>query len=184
MVKSLVEMHGGTVDAHSEGPGRGSEFTVRLPIRRELAKAAELAPAIKSVAISAPAVKVLVVDDNVPAAEMLSLLLQKLGPHQVYVAHDGVAALAAAKQHMPELILLDIGLPLLDGFEVARQLRQDRQFDQVRVVAVTGYGTAVDRRKSFDAGFDDHLVKPPAVAALQHILGTAKAARVHSRRDD
>jgi PAS domain S-box-containing protein len=177
VVRSLIEMHGGTVDAYSEGSGRGSEFTVRLPIRREWSETAERTPVITAGMSSVAAMKILVVDDNVPAAEMLRRLLQNLGPHQVYLAHDGVAALAAAKQHVPELILLDIGLPLLDGFEVARQLRQDRQFDRVKVVAVTGYGTAADRRRSFDAGFDEHLVKPPAIAALQQILSLATAGR-------
>lgn len=170
VVRSLIEMHGGTVAAYSEGSGRGSEFTVRLPIRREANETAELAPMGARGGNSAAAIKILVVDDNLPAAEMLRRLLQKLGPYQVYLAHDGITALAAAKQHRPELILLDLGLPRLDGFEVARRLRQDRQFDRVKVVAVTGYGTAADRRRSFDAGFDEHLVKPPAIAALQQIL--------------
>lgn len=183
VVRRLVEMHGGSVVAHSDGAGRGSQFTVRLPIHGTLAATVQDVPTINSRGNAAPAVKILVVDDNVPAAEMLCRLLQKLGPHQVFLAHDGVAALAAAKQHLPQLILLDIGLPRLDGYEVARRLRQDRRFDQVKVVAVTGYGTLSDRRKSFSAGFDEHLVKPLAISALQQVL-VLNRKRFASRDDD
>jgi PAS domain S-box-containing protein len=171
VVKSLVEMHGGTVSVQSEGPGKGSEFAIVLPTIAPAAKTNNVGQHPNSTA----AMRILVVDDNVSAANMLSLLLEKLGDHQVFTAHDGIAALDAAKQYSPDLILLDIGLPKLDGLEVARQLRTHRQFDRVRLVALTGYGTEEDRRKSFDAGFDAHLVKPPGIEALQKLLPAAPA---------
>ncbi len=173
VVSNLVEMHGGTVTAASEGRGRGSEFVVRLPT---LATHPNMADASQARHAAAP-LRILVVDDNVSAAQMLSILLRKLGDHTVVAAHDGVAAIAAAKQHRPDLILLDIGLPKLDGFEVARQLRLDPEFRKTHIAALTGYGTLEDRRKSLSAGFNDHLVKPLAVDELQKILADAKAAR-------
>ncbi len=178
VVKSLVELHGGTVSLRSDGVGKGSEFTVRLPTMKQL----EQPPRFNQPVLPASAVRILVVDDNVPAANMLSLLLKKLGDHEVFLAHDGVAALAAAKQHLPDLILLDIGLPKLDGLEVARRLRHHPESNHVFVVALTGYGTDEDRRKSLDAGFDEHLVKPPGVDALQKLLARAKAGAIAHRQ--
>ena len=167
VVKNLVEMHGGNVTVRSGGRGQGSEFSVQLPIRPSAATTESEPPQ----APSTPGLRILVVDDNVTLAKMLGRLLVKLGSHHVSMAHDGMAALAAARQHKPDLILLDIGLPSLDGFEVARQLRQHPEFQQVRLVALTGYGTEDDRRKSLEAGFDAHLVKPPGVETLQRLLG-------------
>lgn len=173
VVKNLVEMHGGSVSVHSEGPRRGSEFRVTL---QTLAHRHEVLQP-KQTALPTAALRILVVDDNVSAAEMLSMLLAKLGDHEIITAYDGLAAIEAAKEQRPDLILLDIGLPKLDGFEVARRLRAFREFDRTHVVALTGYGTQEDRRKSVAAGFNDHLVKPPAIDALQRLLAGAEAAR-------
>lgn len=173
VVSNLVEMHGGTVTAFSCGHGRGSEFVIRLPV---LVQRPSAATESQTHPPSAP-LRILVVDDNVSAAQMLSILLQKLGGHTVVSVYDGAAAIAAAKQHRPDLILLDIGLPKLDGFEVARQLRLHPEFHNTHIAALTGYGTFEDRRKSISAGFNDHLVKPPAVDELQKVLADAKAAR-------
>lgn len=124
--------------------------------------------------MSAPAYQILIVDDNAPAARMLGLLLQQLGPHEVAYAHDGAEAVTQAAQRAFDLILLDIGLPKLDGYEVARQLRQSSAPQPRLLVALTGYGDAEDRRKSLVAGFDEHLVKPLALDALEQLLAHPK----------
>jgi CheY-like chemotaxis protein/two-component sensor histidine kinase len=170
VVKRLVEMHGGTVLAHSEGPGRGSEFTVRLPVL----------PSVTARAVARPRLpptkgrRVLIVDDNVAAARMLSLLLSRLGQHEIRVAHDGPSALGLAESFRPELVVLDIGLPHMDGYEVARRLREQVGLDQALIVALTGYGTSEDRRRSREAGFDEHLVKPPSLEQLQELFSHPK----------
>jgi CheY-like chemotaxis protein len=173
VVSNLVEMHGGTVTAVSQGRDHGSEFVVRLPVVTPY----QATTGQQQPNNAATPLRILVVDDNVSAAKMLSLLLQKVGGHEVIAAHDGVAAIAAAKQHRPDLILLDIGLPKLDGFEVTRQLRLQPEFKNTHIAALTGYGTQEDRRKSLGAGFNDHLVKPPAIEELQKILADVRAAR-------
>ncbi len=173
VVSNLVEMHGGTVTAVSQGRGHGSEFVVRLPV----VTPHQATTGRQQPNNAADPLRILVVDDNVSAAKMLSLLLQKVGGHEVIAAHDGAAAIAAAKQHRPDLILLDIGLPKLDGFEVTRQLRLQPEFQKTHIAALTGYGTQEDRRKSLSAGFNDHLVKPPAIEELQKILADVRATR-------
>ena len=172
VVKSLVEMHGGVVTARSDGPGQGSEFIVRLPI----AKSPKEDPLKPNEPAATEAYRILIVDDNVSAALMLARLLRILGDHAVVTAHDGNAALETAAQHRPDIILLDIGLPGMDGYEVARQLRQRPEFERTLVVAVTGYGTEEDRRKSLHAGCDDHLVKPPGIDSIRHVLAHPKLA--------
>jgi signal transduction histidine kinase/DNA-binding response OmpR family regulator len=175
LVRRLVEMHGGTVEARSDGPGKGSEFLVHLPA---LAEAAEPQPAAgSSEALSAPGAgsRVLVVDDNVDAAESLAILL-RLGGCVVRLAHDGPTALEAAQTFRPEIVLLDIGLPGMDGYEVARRLRTCPASADAVLVAVTGYGQAEDRVRSHQAGFDHHLVKPVDLAAL-HSAFAGLAAR-------
>jgi CheY-like chemotaxis protein len=118
--------------------------------------------------------RVLVVDDGIGAAKMLQLLLNKLGPHEVEIAHDGVSALETAKRFAPDLVLLDIGLPRMDGYEVARQLRDNAEFDNTTLVAVTGYGDSEDRQRSTDAGFNEHVVKPVDVETLRRLLNCPK----------
>jgi PAS domain S-box-containing protein len=170
VVKSLVEMHGGSVRASSEGHGRGSEFVVRLPAAEAMEQPARDVPA----AAPAAPLRILVVDDNAAAAKLLGRLLEKLGGHEIRIVHDGEAALAAAASFRPNLVLLDIGLPRMDGFEVARLMRERPGYGGILLVALTGYGTAEDRKRSLEAGFDDHLVKPPGVEMLRTVLAHPK----------
>ena len=118
--------------------------------------------------------RILVVDDNVGAAKMLSLLLSRLGPHEVRTAHDGQSTFAIAEDFRPDIIFLDIGLPAMDGFEVARRIRANSKLNNTLLVAVTGYGQDKDRRKSRQAGFDEHLVKPVDVASLRRMCNHPK----------
>jgi len=157
IVRSLVALHGGSVIARSEGTGRGSEFVVRLS-RIDMAAASQRPDA----ALPRPAasgVRVLVVDDNEDAAMLLADALAEEG-HHTATAHDGPAALQTAARFKPDVALLDIGLPVMDGFELARQFRSHPELQSTRLVAVTGYGQEHDRQKSAGAGFDAHLVKP------------------------
>jgi PAS domain S-box-containing protein len=164
LVKGIVELHGGTIAAASEGEGRGSSFTVRLP----LAPAAELAAPIESVA-PAPA-RILVVDDNTDAADMLLMALELFGC-EVRAAHTAHAALDVAREFAPEVALLDIGLPDLTGYELARRLRATEHGRTMRLIAATGWGQEKDRQQAFDAGFDHHLTKPIDFDRLRSALG-------------
>jgi signal transduction histidine kinase len=157
LVRHLVEMHGGRVEALSPGVNQGSEFVVRLPLLSGASPAAS-ANGCGTAPAAAPR-RVLLVDDNVDAADSLALLLS-LGGHEVRAVHDGPSALRAAAEFRPEVVLLDIGLPGMDGYEVARRLRQCAEVAGTLLVAVTGYGREEDRRRSREAGFDFHLVKP------------------------
>jgi PAS domain S-box-containing protein len=168
LVKTLVEMHGGAVEAHSAGPGQGSEFIVRLPVAAEPSSRPEPTPALDAGAAAGTGLHVLVVEDNQDAADSLAILLQFWG-HEVRTAHDGLSGLKAARSYRPQVVFLDIGLPGLDGYEVARQLRQEYG-GKVRLVAMTGYGQDDDRRRAREAGFDAHFVKPVDPALLQRLL--------------
>jgi PAS domain S-box-containing protein len=161
IVRNLVELHGGSVTAHSDGPGRGSEFVVRLPrsTPSEAPSRGAQVPAHTTSAPSGPHSRVLVVDDNRDAANMLAEALHDLG-HQTETAFDGPSALKAAERFRPQVVLLDIGLPVMDGYEVARHLRQEAELGPLKLVAITGYGQSSDKRKSLEAGFDEHVVKP------------------------
>jgi PAS domain S-box-containing protein len=165
VVRHLTEMHGGTVSAASEGLGKGSEFSIRLPLSsiRGAVTAPTAAPTIR------PGLKVLVVDDNVDTARTLSLLLRRLGCITQEV-NDGPPVVDAAKSFQPDTILLDIGLPGLDGYQIARLIRQTPELSQVQLIALTGYGQQQDRERSRDAGFDDHLVKPVQFDSLVQVL--------------
>lgn len=158
LVQHLVSMHRGTVDVHSEGLGRGSEFTVRLPV---LLSPASETPAIPTQPVEREAVgqRVLVVDDNEDSAEMLAKLLKRAG-HDVRTAYSGPTALDVAAAHLPNVVLLDIGLPGINGYEVARRLRLLPQLEDVKIIAMTGYGQDADLQLARDAGFDSHLTKP------------------------
>jgi PAS domain S-box-containing protein len=167
IVRSLVEMHGGRVMVRSPGVGRGSEFTVDLPAAPVVIGLAHPAEQQAPRAAAKPGQRLLLVDDNVDAAMALADLLRVLG-HEVEVAHDGLRALSAARRFLPDAALVDIGLPGMDGYELARRLRE--QQPALRVMAVTGYGQDRDRERSAQAGFTDHLVKPVDLATLERLL--------------
>ena len=172
LVKSLVEMHGGEVEARSAGLGQGSEFTVKLPpaAAEEAATPEHAGERGEPERTSAPAKwRVLVVDDNTDAADTLAMLLELSGS-DVQVANDGLSALAAAASRRPDIIFLDIGMPHMDGYEVARRIRKTPSLDGVLLVALTGWGQEEDRRRSAEAGFDVHLVKPVEPGALETVL--------------
>jgi PAS domain S-box-containing protein len=172
VVRKLVELHGGTVTAHSEGPGKGSEFVVRLPgiLEARSPGPAEAGPAPGPAPVAR---RVLVVDDNVDAAESVAMIL-RLSGHEIRLAHSGPEALKAAEKYRPEVVVLDIGLPGISGYEVAKRLRQQPTFRETLLIAVTGYGQEEDQRRSREAGFDRHLVKPVDPYALEQVLATLK----------
>jgi signal transduction histidine kinase/CheY-like chemotaxis protein len=168
LARLLVEMHGGTLVGESLGAGRGSTFTVRLPLAvaatagEHASKPSEQPPVPSSR-------RILVVDDNVEAAEMLAMLLERSG-HAVTMAHDGPQAIEAVRAEHPEVVFLDIGMPEMDGYEVAKRLRADPSTADTTIVALTGWGSESDRRASKEAGFDAHLVKPVGRETLAEVL--------------
>ncbi len=167
LVKGLVELHGGEVSGHSEGTGKGAEFTIRLPLE-------ETAHAAQTVAVETPVRvprRVLVIEDNVDAANSLREALE-LGEHTVGVAYDGPEGLEKARELQPEVVLCDIGLPGMDGYEVARAFRADAKLCSVRLVALTGYALPEDLAKAKEAGFDEHLAKPPSIEALEEVMAS------------
>jgi PAS domain S-box-containing protein len=172
LVKSIVEMHGGTVQAHSDGVGRGSEFVVRLPLgaMQVHPQTPEKIPAESAVLTAR---RVLVVDDNRDAAESLAMLLGLLGA-DVHIVCNGPDTFDAIALHQASVVLLDIGMPGMDGYEVARRIRQEPKYRDVTLIALTGWGQEGDRRRSHDAGFDYHLIKPAELATLQSLLSSIK----------
>jgi PAS domain S-box-containing protein len=170
LVQHLVELHRGTVVAHSGGLGRGSEFTVRLPVLLSPESQAPAAPA-QPAEQAARGGRVLVVDDNEDSADMFAKLLKRSG-HDVRTAYTGPAALEAAAAHLPDVVLLDIGLPGINGYEVARRLRLLPQLKAVKLIAMTGYGQDTDRQLAREAGFDTHLTKPVDFLKIQELLTT------------
>ena len=175
LVKTLVQMHGGTVEARSAGTGQGSEFVVRLPTAAE---APPPGPAATTAATAEPTAaaprRILVVDDHRDSAESLAMLLELHG-HEAHQAHDGPEAVEAATRLRPDVILLDIGLPTLNGYETARRIRERLEGKRLLLVALTGWGQEEDRRRSEEAGFDAHLVKPVDYRALAKVLVDAGA---------
>jgi PAS domain S-box-containing protein len=169
IVRSLIDLHGGRVSARSEGVGRGSEFVVWLPAPGELCEAAPRSARATARCGASAAKHVLVVDDNVDAAELLAATLECMG-YVPRVSHDGAAALHAVESFDPDIALLDIGLPVMDGYELARRLRQKKKISRVPMIAVTGYGQESDRERSRAAGFAGHLVKPVDIDALQSMM--------------
>jgi two-component system, chemotaxis family, CheB/CheR fusion protein len=172
LVRRLVALHGGTVTAASEGPGKGSEFTVRLPLIRDEGGGRKdersPVPSLISNASSLPK-KVLVVDDNVDSADSLALLLG-IWDHEVRTANDGPAALRLARSFRPDVVLLDLGMPGMNGYEVARELRRIPELRDVVLVALTGYGQDEDRKQTREAGFASHLMKPVDPEELRAVL--------------
>jgi CheY-like chemotaxis protein len=165
--RRLVELHGGSIVAASDGPGRGAQFTVRLPV-----EAASLPPPAPLAPIPDRGRSILIVEDNSDARESLRLLLESLG-HRVLEAGDGFNGLALALRHHPDVVVIDLGLPGLDGYEVARSLRASPGGKTTILIAVTGYGLAEDRRRSTEAGFDAHLVKPVSQSALSRLIAAS-----------
>jgi CheY-like chemotaxis protein len=177
LVKNLIEMHDGSVEVHSAGLGKGCEFVVRLPLA--LQKSQQLADeerAAKIPTATASGHRLLVVDDNHDAAISLSMLLRLQG-HEVRVAHDGPSALEIAMSFRPDMMFLDIGMPGMDGYEVARRVRKTPELEKTILAALTGWGQQDDRRRTAEAGFDHHLVKPPEMKALESLLAGLKQAK-------
>jgi two-component system CheB/CheR fusion protein len=172
VVRALVEAHGGSVQAVSGGPGCGAEFTVSLPLAPE--QPTLLSP-VRPRCASMPRHRVLVVEDNVDAADALREMLL-LWEHEVEVAHDGRQGVEKAREFRPDIVLCDIGLPRMDGYEVARAIRSDPDLSRTFLVAVTGYASSEDARRAACAGFDRHLGKPVPVEVVEEVLATAPAA--------
>lgn len=177
LARRLVELHGGTIEARSQGSGTGSEFVVRLPA---VARSIEEKPRPgqrSNVLDFSSALRVLVVDDNEDSAAGLGILLEMTG-NEVRTAHDGVEALGAAESFRPDVVLLDIGLPKMDGYDVARTIRRQPWGERTVLIAVTGWGEASDRQRSAEAGFDHHLVKPVDIGGLMQLLSTLEREKV------
>jgi len=175
LVKRLVEMHAGSIEARSAGEGEGSEFIVRLPVITKPSGAAQTGPAAEP----SPERRILIVDDNRDAADSLAMLMEITG-NTTYVAHDGIEAIEEIEKHRPEVVLLDIGLPGLTGHEVCRRVRQQPWGKNIVMIALTGWGQEDDRRKSEEAGFNGHLVKPVDYDKLLELLSSlTNGERVH-----
>jgi CheY-like chemotaxis protein len=174
LVKRISAMHGGTVTATSPGPGKGSEFVVSLPAPEN---AIPPVHALKTPSQSLDPRNILVVDDNVDAAQSLTMLLGVSG-HHMRTAHDGSQALELAQEDPPDLILLDIGLPGMDGYEVARRVRKLPELNATRLVAMTGYGQQSDKAAAADAGFDAYLVKPVEYSELVETIESLEDPRL------
>jgi CheY-like chemotaxis protein len=186
LVRRIVELHGGEVEARSAGPGQGSEFVIRLPAPPlDSAEAAgQPAAAAEPAPRATRGARVLMVEDNPDAAESLFMILEILG-HHVRMVHDGMAALEAARANVPDIALVDIGLPGMDGYDLARAVRRDPALKGVVLVALTGYGQPEDRDRAMAAGFDYHLVKPvdpDALGALVARIGGVGESVPSARR--
>jgi CheY-like chemotaxis protein len=171
----MVELHGGKVSCTSAGLGCGSAFTVILPLLATDQTATDVAPAVRPPSAVSRPLLIMIVDDNVDAATTLAMFLEQLG-HRVIVEHGSLVALERARTELPDVYLLDIGLPEMDGNQLARQLRAQNATAAATLIAVTGYGQERDRSNSMAAGFDEHLVKPLDIVRLQALL-TAVAQR-------
>jgi len=170
LVKRLIEMHGGKITAQSEGRGKGSEFIMSVPTTSACVSQPEI-PTEEATTETSKPIRILVVDDNQDSADSLGLLLQLLG-NEVRIAHDGLAGVNLANEFQPRVVLLDIGLPTLNGFEAAERIRQQPWGKEAVMIAVTGWGETVDRQRSKKAGFDYHLVKPVDPDVLTRLLQT------------
>ena len=173
LVQGLVDLHGGKIEARSDGPGLGSEFIVHLPLAEPLVPA-DSAGKLPETEKSSPQIsksRILVVDDNPDTTATLAMLLERTG-HDVHVAHDGLEAVHAVTAFQPHVVLLDIGLPKMNGFEVAQRIRQYLDGRQIALIAVTGWGQQEDRRRAMEAGFDHHLTKPVDIGRLLQLLAS------------
>ena len=178
LVQQLVEMHGGSVSAQSPGPGLGSEFSVRLPVASSPAQPspAEKDPAPRQRTATR---RILVVDDNRDAVESLAELLRMDG-NDVHVAFDGDAAIKAASRLDPDIVLLDIGMPIVDGYTAARAIRRNAEGKDLLLVAMTGWGHPEDKGRAMEAGFDAHLVKPVSIESLLDLFSSRKPGAAHN----
>jgi CheY-like chemotaxis protein len=174
LVKRLIELHGGSIAARSAGPAQGSEFVVRLPVLLEASQAPET-PSECRRAMPSTCLRVLVVDDNRDAASAMGMLLRITG-NEVRAAYDGMEAVRVAKQFCPDVVLLDIGLPRMNGYEAARAIRAQPWSRGMVLIATTGWGQDADRQRSREAGFDHHLVKPLDPATLVDLLASLHQA--------
>lgn len=176
LVRSLVELHGGAVEAHSEGLGHGSVFIICLPLVQNMH--AESSPGIKSAPANLQRKRVLVVDDNEDAADTMGMLLELLNS-EVRTVNGGPAALSLLKEFHPDIVLLDIGMPEMNGYEVAKKIRADKSIAGTRLVAVTGWGQEQDRQRSLEAGFNDHLIKPVSMEDLERVMTRSLSGHRH-----
>jgi signal transduction histidine kinase/ActR/RegA family two-component response regulator len=175
LAQRLVELHGGSIEAASDGPGRGSTFTVRLPVKAALTGGTDRSAPRQAVEATVAGKRILLVDDNVDFATTLGFLLEQLG-HEVRVAHDAAGALAAAAEFRPHFAFLDIGLPVVDGYELARRLH-DLLKSEIPLVAISGWGQEEDRRRAKEAGFASYLVKPVGLESIRSALDSLGARR-------
>ena len=178
LVKQLVELHNGSVEARSEGPGRGSEFVVRLPLMAE-APEGRAQNTFTDREVSLMRQRVLIVDDNRDAADTLAMMLEIMG-NEVRTAYDGMEALQVGSELRPDVVLLDIGLPGLNGYEAARRIRAEPWGSRSLLIALTGWGQSEDRRRSREAGFDHHVVKPVAAGTLMELLASSRASQLRA----
>ena len=171
LARTLVELHGGHIEAHSAGPNQGSEFIVRIPLteRRSDARTRSQSGGVSTMPVTPP--RILVVDDSKDGADSLGMVLTMLGA-EAEVVYDGPSAIAAIRAHRPATVLLDIGMPGMDGYEVAAEIRKDPAFSDLKLIALTGWGSEEERRRSREAGFNDHWVKPVDPARLRVLVGT------------
>jgi signal transduction histidine kinase/ActR/RegA family two-component response regulator len=173
LVRRLVELHGGTVNAQSEGPGKGSEFIVRLPLANRDVPTSRMQTTRKDKETAISSLRILVVDDNLDSGHTLSLLLTIKG-HEVRTAGDGVEGIAVAEDFQPDVILMDLGMPRLNGYEATKRLRESPFGKDIMIIALTGWGQASDIVRSIEAGCSAHLVKPVDLAELERLLATAQ----------
>jgi CheY-like chemotaxis protein/two-component sensor histidine kinase len=167
LVRRLIEMHGGRIEAQSQGVNQGSTFTMRLPLR----ELGEGQPAERQHPLPSRRLRLLIVDDNQAAAEMLGMVMESRG-HEIRIGSDGRQAVALAEEFRPEVVLMDLGMPIVNGYEAARQIRRQPWGSEMVLVALSGWGKEEDKRRSKEAGFDSHLVKPVETAELERLLAT------------
>jgi CheY-like chemotaxis protein len=180
LVRGLIELHGGTIEAQSRGLGHGSEFVIRLPLAPPAAEGASRAPEAAPGASVAEHLRILVADDNADSAESLALLLQMMG-HEVRTELDGAHAVETAEAFRPQVVLLDLGMPGVNGYEAARRIRALPEGEKVMLIAQTGWSQPEDRQRSKDAGFDHHVVKPIPAGALEKLLASPRQGVPPSR---
>jgi PAS domain S-box-containing protein len=178
LVRGLVELHGGKIEAHSAGPGKGSEFIVHLPLAHAVGEFPLSEPTNGELSPRGPRRRILIVDDNRDAADSLATMLQMLG-HEIDTAYDGLEAVQSAATLRPDVVVLDIGLPKMNGYEAARHLRGQPWGKDILLIALTGWGQDEDKRRAEEAGFDHHVTKPVTLAMLEGLLSRMKPTAVH-----